>query len=94
MPWSHLHPELYHTVTSNAHTAPNPAFLRPDHATSVSDYKFQPLFHSSTAGEGSLFYAITVVTLCFSHPPTPYSEISSVIAILMVRSVCYVYIIL
>ena len=27
MPWSHLHPELYHTVTSNAHTAPNPAFL-------------------------------------------------------------------
>ncbi|KAK2172315.1 hypothetical protein NP493_974g00020 [Ridgeia piscesae] len=27
MPWSHLHPELYHTVTSNAHTTPNPAFL-------------------------------------------------------------------
>ena len=27
MPWSHLHPELYQTVMSNAHTAPNPAFL-------------------------------------------------------------------
>ena len=27
MPWSHLHPELYHKVTSNAHIATNPTFL-------------------------------------------------------------------
>jgi len=27
MPWSHLHPELYHKVTSNARIATNPTFL-------------------------------------------------------------------